>query len=119
MFQLAKWTLPSDSIFTLDSLAVFLVKNPKIKIGIDVHSDSRVSPKMSDNPYQKRAQAIADYLFNKGVSKERMVPKGWGERHLLISDQQIEKAKTKEEKEKLHSLNRRVEFKILSTDFKE
>ncbi len=118
-FQLAKWTFRPDSMFTLDSVAEFLLNNPKIKIGIEVHSDSRTSPKMSDSPYQKRAQEIADYLFNKGVNKERMVPKGWGERHLLISDQQINKAKTKEEKEKLHALNRRVEFKILSTDFKE
>lgn len=113
-FELAKWVFKSDSYPTLDSIAVFMKAHPSCKIEVGVHSDSRVNPKSSSSGlYQNRAQAIADYLIKLNVSKDRMIPKGWGDRKLLISDAEITKVKTKEEKEKLHSMNRRVELKII------
>jgi hypothetical protein len=46
-----------------------------------------------------------------------MVPKGYGETKLRISDAQIKAMKTKEEQEAAHQQNRRTEFRVLSYDY--
>jgi len=46
-----------------------------------------------------------------------MVPKGYGESKLRISDAQIAKMSTQEEKEAAHQKNRRTEFTVLSFDY--
>ena len=46
-----------------------------------------------------------------------MVPKGYGKTNLLISDAEINKMATEEEREAAHQLNRRTEFSVLSFDF--
>ncbi|HKC66758.1 MAG TPA: hypothetical protein VKG26_00875, partial [Bacteroidia bacterium] len=61
-----------------------------------------------------RAQNIADYLTAKGIAVNRMVAKGYGKTKLKVTDAQIAKAKTTQEKEALHALNRRVELRVLS-----
>jgi hypothetical protein len=43
--------------------------------------------------------------------------KGWGEKKLLVKDDVINKAKTKEEKEALHAKNRRTVFRIVNWDY--
>ena len=43
--------------------------------------------------------------------------KGWGEKKVLIKDDVIAKAKTKEEKEALHQKNRRTVFRIVNWDY--
>jgi outer membrane protein OmpA-like peptidoglycan-associated protein len=52
---------------------------------------------------QARAQSVVDYLINKGISKDRLVAKGYGEL------QPIETNDTEEGRQ----MNRRSEFKIL------
>ena len=46
-----------------------------------------------------------------------MEPKGYGETNLLISDEEINKLATEEEREAAHQLNRRTEFSVLSFDY--
>jgi hypothetical protein len=53
----------------------------------------------------------------KGINTARLQAKGYGKTQLLITDDVIAKAKTKEEKEALHALNRRTAFRILNWDF--
>jgi hypothetical protein len=55
----------------------------------------------------------------KHIPAARIVPKGYGELKLLIKDDVIAKAKTKEEKEALHAKNRRTVFKILNWDYQD
>jgi outer membrane protein OmpA-like peptidoglycan-associated protein len=43
-----------------------------------------------------------NYLVTKGIDPARMVPKGYGESKLRISDAQIKAMKTKEEQEAAH-----------------
>jgi peptidoglycan-associated lipoprotein len=58
-----------------------------------------------------------NYLVTKGIDPARMVPKGYGESKLRISDAQIKAMKTKEEQEAAHQQNRRTEFRVLSYDY--
>ena len=113
-FELSKKTLRKGSNVVLDSIVKFMEKNKHIVLEIGVHSDNRESElRSSSNLSQGRAQNIADYLVSKGIQPQRLTAKGWGRRKLLINDEQINKAKTLEEKEALHALNRRVELKVI------
>ncbi|MGY8988953.1 MAG: OmpA family protein, partial [Flavobacteriales bacterium] len=57
----------------------FLIKNPKIKIHIEGHTDNINDNKhnliLSDN----RAAQVYSYLVDRGVSSERLKYKGYGE----------------------------------------
>jgi len=103
-----------------DSLA-FLLKtlsdNPTIIIELSAHTDSRGSDKHNADLSQARAQTCVDWLISKGIPAERLKAKGYGEKKLKVTDAQIAKAKTKQEKEALHAVNRRTVFKILSWDY--
>ena len=108
---------PLNSQDSLNFLFKTLTDNPTIIIELSAHTDSRGSDKLNDPLSQARAQACVDYLISKGIAAERMKAKGYGKHKLKITDAQIAKAKTKEEKEALHALNRRTVFKILSWDY--
>lgn len=108
---------PLNSQDSLNFLYKTLMDNPTIIIELSAHTDSRGSDKLNDPLSQARAQACVDYLVSKGIPKERMIAKGYGKHKLKITDAQIAKAKTKEEKEALHAMNRRTVFKIISWDY--
>ena len=55
--------------------------------------------------------------MEKGIDPARMVPVGYGERRLKISDADINKLPTKDEKEAAHAKNRRTVFSVLSFDY--
>lgn len=92
--------------------------NPTIIVELNSHTDSRGSAEKNMKLSQERAQSCVDYLVKeKGIPPARLVAKGYGKTQLLISDAEIAKAKTKQEKEALHELNRRTSFRILSWDY--
>ena len=115
-FDLGIATLKSEAYAVLDSVVIFMNTNKNVKLEIQVHSDSRTNPNCCDKPTENRAHSIAQYLISYNISSERLVSKGYGEYKLLIKDEQINKAKTKEEKNALHALNRRVVFKIVAVN---
>ncbi len=102
---------------SLDFLYRTLVDNPTIIIELQAHTDSRGSNANNLNLSQRRAQSCVDYLASKGIPGERMVAKGYGETRLRITDAQIAKMPTEEEKEAAHQKNRRTEFSVLSFDY--
>ena len=109
LYDLAKWDLRPESTVELDKLVVFLTVNDNIKVELSAHTDSRASSSYNQRLSQKRAQSCVDYLITKGVAKERIVAKGYGESQLL------NKCKDGVEcSEEEHQRNRRTEIKILS-----
>lgn len=135
LYALGKWDLmvdpdgtnpsnethkPINSKDSLNFLYQTLIDNPTITIELSAHTDSRGSTKSNDELSQKRAQSCYDYLVNeKKIAADRIKPVGYGEHKLLIKDDVIAKAKTKEEKEALHQKNRRTVFKILSWEYQD
>ncbi|MCW3082713.1 MAG: hypothetical protein JWP12_79 [Bacteroidetes bacterium] len=115
LFSLGKSELrPNTPQPILDSVVTFLKNNPTIQLEMDVHADSRLSDRSNTNLTLARAKSILDYLVNKGIEASRLKAAGYGKKKLLITDSQIAKAKTVDEKEALHAQNRRVEFKIIA-----
>lgn len=110
--------VPINSKDSLNFLYQTLVDNPSIIIELSAHTDSRGSDAKNLELSQRRAQSCVDYLANeKKIPLARMQAKGYGETKLLIKDDVIAKAKTKEEKEALHAKNRRTVFRIISWDY--
>ena len=115
-FDLGKATLKTEANIVLGSIVTFMNANKNIKLEIQVHSDSRINPNCCDNPTENRGHSITQYLINHNIPSERLVSKGYGAFKLLIKDEKINKAKTKNEKEALHALNRRVVLKIVGVN---
>lgn len=109
-FELGKCVFYQDSVLFLDELAAFLLKNPNLVIEIGNHVDERWSKELSRSLSASRAQEIVDYLFQKGISLNKLKAAGYDGTQPIIKN-----AKTEEE----HQVNRRTEIKILKTDFKE
>jgi outer membrane protein OmpA-like peptidoglycan-associated protein/tetratricopeptide (TPR) repeat protein len=109
-----KASLRNSSFNELDKVVELLSKNPKMKVELGAHSDSRGGDAYNLKLSQERAQSCVDYLTSKGIDKSRLNAKGYGEAYPIIPDAEINKLATEKEKEDAFQQNRRTEFKILA-----
>lgn len=116
-YDLGKADLLPDAKDSLSFLFQTLTDNPTLVIELSAHTDSRGSDKLNDDLSQRRAQSCVDYLVSKGIAADRMSAKGYGKHNLLITDEQITKLPTEEEREAAHAKNRRTVFKVLRDDY--
>ena len=103
-FDFDKATMKPESYPELNRLVTFLNNNAGVNVQIAGHTDS-VGPE----PYnldlsKRRANSVVQYLYNKGVTKEKVKTVFFGE------TKPIDTNATREGREK----NRRVEFKIVN-----
>jgi len=118
LYALNKADLRAESKDSLNFLYQTLIDNPTIIIELSSHTDSRASDAYNDKLSQARAQSCVDYLVkDKGIPLARLKPKGYGEKKLLMTDADILKLKTTEEKEAAHQKNRRTVFRVLSFNY--
>ncbi|MCK3684536.1 OmpA family protein [Maribellus sp. YY47] len=133
-YEFGSWELMENSKVALDSLVEILVFNPTITIELMAHTDHVGSDQFNFDLSQKRAQSVVDYLIEKGINPQRLVAKGYGETWpktitRKIADQydflkrgdELTEAfinqLTSQQQEIAKALNRRTEFRVLSTDF--
>lgn len=112
-FDLNKYNIRPDAAAELDKVVAIMKENPGMVIELGAHTDSRGSDASNRTLSDKRAKSSAKYIVSQGISKDRIYGKGYGESKLKVSDAQIKKAETEEEKEALHQQNRRTEFIIV------
>jgi outer membrane protein OmpA-like peptidoglycan-associated protein len=112
-FDFGKATLRSESFIELSKLFDFLKNNPTLKIEIGGHTDTRGDDKDNLKLSNDRAKAVYDYIVAKGMDAKRMSFKGYGETKPVLSDSEIAKLATEQEREMAHQSNRRTEYKIL------
>ena len=103
-YDFDKATLRPESKLELDKLVELLKKNPNLVVEINAHTDERGSDEYNMKLSQARAESVVSYLIEKGISSDRLIPKGYGKTRPVVP-----KAKTEEE----HQLNRRTSFRIL------
>ncbi len=65
---------------------------------------------------QQRAVIVCDSLIAMGVAKNRVYPMGYGAKKLIIPKSDVDKCKTKEEKEAAMAHNRRCVIKVIRMD---
>jgi peptidoglycan-associated lipoprotein len=136
LFDLAKWNIRTESYPLLDSIVEFLFVNKKIILEIGYHTDYKRSSYSSVLLDLKRAQSITDYLISKGINRDRLIPKGYDSTQPIVVDsltnlkynflpkgkilneEFIRSLSNVEEQYAANNLNRRTEFKIISTKYK-
>ena len=116
-YDLDKATLRPESKKALDAVIETLEQNPNITIKIVAHTDSRATDAYNLDLSNRRAKSVIDYLIANGVAADRLQSEGRGESQPRITDAEIEKLATKEEKEAAHQQNRRTEMEVLTTDY--
>jgi peptidoglycan-associated lipoprotein len=133
-YEFGSWDLLPESKTALDTLVATLMFNPTITIEIMSHTDHVGSDQFNFELSQKRAQSVVDYLIEKGISPQRLVAKGYGETwpkevtrslarqydFLRRGDELTEEFilnLPEDQKEAAQAINRRTEFRVLSTDF--
>lgn len=104
-FGLNSAELTQSSKVELNKLASLMKKYKDIHLEIRAHSDSRGSADYNLELSEQRAKAAVTYLKSRGVPKQRLKSKGYGETMLL--NECAEGVSCPEEK---HRVNRRVEL---------
>jgi peptidoglycan-associated lipoprotein len=133
-YEFASFELLEESKKALDTLYNILVFNPTITIELMAHTDYVGSDAANFELSQKRAQSVVDYLIEKGISPQRLVAKGYGETWPKVVTRELAKQyeflkrndelteefikKLPEDQQAIcNAINRRTEFRVLSTDF--
>ncbi|MDD3875541.1 MAG: carboxypeptidase regulatory-like domain-containing protein [Bacteroidales bacterium] len=110
-FDLDKHNIRPDAAIELDKVVAFMMQNPTISIELGSHTDCRATAAYNLTLSEKRAKSSVDYIVSKGISRNRLKAKGWGETMLnnhCACEGDIPDPCTEEE----HAKNRRTEFLI-------
>ncbi|MGM0649316.1 MAG: OmpA family protein [Bacteroidota bacterium] len=134
-YDLAKAELRPESTVALDELVKTLNDNPHLAIEMRAHTDFRGSDESNMELSEARAKSCVDYLTEKGIEKERLTWRGFGESMPRTVDSTIAKKHdflepgdiltegfildlpNKEQREIAHQLNRRTEFSVESKTY--
>lgn len=96
----------------LDNTLIKLLSEIKnIKVEISSHTDDVGEADYNYKLSEKRADNVAKYLIQKGVNKDRLMTKGYGETDPIASNINDDGTSNEEGRKK----NRRTEFRIMGT----
>lgn len=133
-YDFNKATLRPESQTALDELVKLLNENPNVTIELSSHCDYKGSSAYNKLLAQRRAESVVNYLVDKGIARDRLLPVGYGkEKPKTIRKKLTEKLtwlkegdvlteefikKLDPEKQEIcNQLNRRTEFIVLRTTY--
>jgi outer membrane protein OmpA-like peptidoglycan-associated protein len=108
-YDFNKATLQEASFESLDKLVQVLNDNPTIIIELGAHTDSKGTDEYNQKLSQARAKSVVEYLVSKGISRSRLLAKGYGESVPAAENTNADGTDNPEGRQ----LNRRTEFKVL------
>ncbi len=97
------WEIKDESASELNNLAGLLAENKNLIMEIGGHTDSTGTDEYNRLLSEKRALSVVNYLINKGIEKERLKYKGYGN-SIPVGDNGTVEGR---------QLNRRTEAKVL------
>lgn len=105
-FEFNKSNITKEGAFELDKLVQVMNKFPNMVVMVKAHTDNRGSDKYNMNLSDRRARSTVQYILSKGIAKDRISGKGYGESEPKVScgDDCTEEQ---------HAQNRRSEFLIV------
>lgn len=133
-YDFDKAALRDESKKELDDLIALLELNPNITIELSAHTDRKGTDEYNQRLSQRRAQSVVDYLIAHRIDKDRLTVAGYGKRQPktvskgiakkidffkegdVLTEQFILGLPT-EQQEIADQVNRRTEFKVLSTTY--
>lgn len=89
-YDLDKWDIRPDAAEQLDKLVEYLKSKPALRVELGSHTDNRGSDKYNMELSGKRAQSAVQYIIERGITKERITSKGYGETQLVVPNAQNE-----------------------------
>lgn len=120
----------------LDQLYNLLVLNENLVVEINSHTDNRGSDDYNRKLAQRRANSCVDYLIEKGIPSERLIPRGYGEdqpnylkddnkkplldengKRMYLTKAYIDSQTDEAIREEFHQRNRRTSFKVVGEGF--
>ena len=107
-YDFDKSNIRPDAAIELDKLVKIMQENPTIWIELGSHTDSRGNDQYNQWLSQSRANSAVQYIIDRGIEKNRITAKGYGESQLMNKCSNGVKCTEAE-----HQLNRRTEFKIV------
>lgn len=133
-YDFDKAALRQESKKELDDLIELLEINPHVTIELSAHTDRKGTQEYNQKLSQRRAQSVVDYLIAHRISKDRLSVMGYGKLQPKVVTKNIVKkydflkegdvlteefilTLPLEQQELADQINRRTEFKVLSTDF--
>lgn len=111
-FDLGKSTIRPDAGIELDKIVEVMKKYPKMIIELGAHTDCRGAAAANLKLSSARAKASAAYIIKKGIDKNRITGRGYGESKLLNTCACEGKTLSNCAEEE-HAKNRRTEFIIV------
>ena len=110
-FDFDKSDIRPDAAVELAKIVEVMRENPKMKIDIRSHTDSRASDEYNLRLSERRAKATLEWMVKQGIERKRLTAKGYGETQLVNGCSNGVPC-TEEE----HQANRRSEFIIISME---
>ena len=107
-YEFEKWDILPESEKDLTIILNLMNDYSDMVIELSSHTDSRGTTPYNQNLSQKRAESAREWLLDRGVAENRIVPKGYGESVILNRCTNGVRCPDEE-----HRFNRRTEFKIL------
>lgn len=110
-FDLGKSLVRKDAAIELDKVVKIMKEYPNMYIELGAHTDCRGVASANTKLSGARAKASAGYIVKNGITKDRIVGKGYGESKLLngcMCEGKIKPTCSEDE----HAKNRRTEFII-------
>jgi outer membrane protein OmpA-like peptidoglycan-associated protein len=108
-YDFGKSTLSKKSYPVFDTLINWMQEYPGMKIELSSHTDDVGSDSYNQKLSEARAASCVEYLVSKGISRDRIVSKGYGESMPVAPNKFGGKDNPEGRK-----LNRRTEFKVLN-----
>lgn len=103
-FETAKAVIRPDSYELLNEIAEVIIRNPQAgRVQVEGHTDSQGRAAYNMDLSKRRAEAVREYLIDKGVDPERLIAKGFG------LERPVDTNKTPAGRAR----NRRVEFVLI------
>lgn len=110
-FDLDKSNIRKDAANDLAKILDVLTENPTMEIDIRSHTDCRQTAQYNLALSDRRAKSTMKWLVDKGINKNRLTAKGYGESQ-LVNDCGCEPTNNSNCTEEQHQANRRSEFVI-------
>ena len=106
----------TNGFIIIDSVIILMKQHDNVSIEIGVHvATISVDVKLvSQRLDVARAEAVMEYMINKGINRNRLTAKGYWMESPLMAKEEINKIQNKKEEIEAHLKNRRTEFKITS-----
>lgn len=78
-YDFDKWYIRKESEAELNKVLSFMQENADAIVEIGSHTDARAPYEYNIKLSQRRAQSVVDWLISRGISKNRLKAKGYGE----------------------------------------